>query len=124
MTRPCTAEDLLSWNPCDSESMKRMHLLDGGVTFTAADVYTWEIPNDHKLWVLLRPELIDEDKLDTIRTHLLGMLEPTYSMNDIANKCRCWTVLRHVVMFHDETNKDRTGLYDSIYAYVQGIINV
>jgi hypothetical protein len=58
-----TIEDLISWNPCYSEA--RIRSLAGDVTeFTALDVLAREdISAEDRLWVVLRPELIDDRTL-------------------------------------------------------------
>jgi hypothetical protein len=63
MMKTATIYDLLSWKPCYSESQIR-ELAGDVIEFTALDVLMRDdIPADHRLWVVLRPELIDERTL-------------------------------------------------------------
>ena len=58
-----TIEDLLGWGPCYSEDLI-WELAGDAESFSALDVLCREdIPAEHRLWVVLRPELIDERTL-------------------------------------------------------------
>ena len=61
--KTATIQDLISWNPCYSTMVIRR--LAGGIeSFTALDVLRREdIPAEDRLWVVLRPELIEERTL-------------------------------------------------------------
>ena len=60
--KSATIADLLSWRPCARYSAERIHALAAGrETFTAYDILTHPaIGAPDKLWVVLRPELLDE----------------------------------------------------------------
>ena len=68
--------DVLSFNPCESESAARMEeLFAGRERISALDILAMDIPDEHKYWLILRPELIDEATLTLIKTDLLDLMD-------------------------------------------------
>jgi len=61
--KTATVDDLLSWNPCYEEAHIRA-LAGGRTEFTALDVLQHpDINAQDKLWVILRPHLLDDRTL-------------------------------------------------------------
>lgn len=124
MTLTVTADDVRGFNPCESESSAQIDALMGGNTSVDATyIMGVNIPAGHKLWLLLRPELIVQSQLDRIRSYLIGLLNPSYSKFTIALKCGTVNVYGHVKSFYAEAKKDASTLDDTILAYVQSVIS-
>lgn len=70
-----TVSDVISFNPCDSSSARNIEgLFAGRETINAFDIFNMEMPFDHKVWLILRPELIDQDTLDLIKEDFLSLM--------------------------------------------------
>lgn len=124
MSLTVTADQIRSFNPCDSESSAQIDALMGGnAAVDATYIMGVNIPSAHKLWLLLRPELIEQSQLDTIDAYLMGMLNQSYSKFTIASKCATINVYGHVKAFYAEAKKDASTLDDTILAYVQSVIS-
>lgn len=70
-----TISDVVSFNPCDSSSAQNIQeLFAGRETINALDIFNMGIPFDHKIWLAIRPELIDQDTLDLIKEDFLLLM--------------------------------------------------
>ena len=59
-----TIDEVMSWHPCENYTRKRVtDLFAGRETITALDIFDLDIPDEDKLWAVLRPGLIPEPTL-------------------------------------------------------------
>jgi hypothetical protein len=59
-----TIDQVMSWEPCEDYTRKRVaKLFAGRKTVSATNVLGMDIPDEDKLWAVLRPELIPEPTL-------------------------------------------------------------
>ena len=78
--KTATVSDLLSWNPCSDWSEDRIRSVAGDkAQWTALDVLAMEAvsPVD-RLWVVLRPQLIDESVLHELACRFVEETLPLY----------------------------------------------
>ena len=70
-----TIPDIVSFNACDSESANRMEeLFAGKETINAFDILAMEMPFEHKIWLMFRPELIDQETLELIKQDFIDLM--------------------------------------------------
>ena len=70
-----TIPDVQSFEPCDSDSARRIEeLFAGRETINAFDILAMDMPFEHKMWLIMRPELIDQDTLNLIGDDFLALM--------------------------------------------------
>ena len=70
-----TIPDVISFDPCNSDSVANIELLFAGrEAINVFDVLDMQIPLEHKMWLILRPELIDQEALDLIKEDFLVLM--------------------------------------------------
>ena len=70
-----TIADVFSFDPCDSESIARIEeLFAGRETINVADIFQMEMPFEHKMWLIMRPELIDQTTIGLIKEDFLSLM--------------------------------------------------
>ena len=124
MSLTVTAADIRSFNPCECDSSANIEALMGGnASIDVQFAMNINMPTAHKLWLILRPQLIEQATLDTIRQYLLTLTDTTYSKNAILAKCSTLNVYGHVKAFYVESKKDISSLDETIFAYVKSLIS-
>ena len=69
--------DIISFRPCDSESMDNIdNLMAGNERIDVTYVLNLSIPAVHKLWLVLRSQLIPMETLAKIKTAFVAMIPP------------------------------------------------
>ena len=78
MAATVTVDDLLSWKPCHSEAKIR-DIAGNKQEWTAMEILALEhvLPED-RLWVVLRPELIDEPVLHELACRFAERMLPAW----------------------------------------------
>ena len=85
MALSITKADVLSFAPCQCDSIARIdELFAGRERLTVIDVLALGMPDEHKLWLILRPQLIPQTTLDRIFAEFHLMLTPEYRIKAIA----------------------------------------
>ena len=70
--------DVISFEPCDSDSARRIEeLFAGRETINVYDILAMDMPFEHKMWLIMRPELIDQDTIDLISDDFLALMTDT-----------------------------------------------
>ena len=70
--------DVISFEPCDSDSARRIEeLFDGRETINVFDILAMDMPFEHKMWLIIRPELIDQDTINLINQDALALMTDT-----------------------------------------------
>ena len=79
MAATVTVDDLLSWKPCHSEAKIR-DIAGNKQEWTAMEILALEhvLPED-RLWVVLRPELIDEPVLHELAWRFAERMLPAWA---------------------------------------------
>lgn len=114
MVLSVTKADILSFSPCASDSIARIdELFAGRESLTAADVIALNMPDEHKLWLILRPQLIPQDRLDAISTEFRSMI----SGEDFLERAKTATPIKLVTFVllslrpsHDDNSTDPATL--------------
>ena len=75
MTLSISIADLNSFNPCNCEPANKLEeLWAGRERVTALEVLDFDMSDEHKYWVILRPELLEEAQLAAIKSDLLDLI--------------------------------------------------
>jgi hypothetical protein len=77
--RTVTVEDVLAWEPCDDYTHERLlELAAGRERMSVLEILDLDIPPDDRLWVVLRPELIDDEDLHELACRFAEAVLPIW----------------------------------------------
>ena len=107
-----TKRDIVTFHPCDCDSIKRIDELFGTrEILTAADALILDIPEDHRLWLLLRPQLIEPSKLQEIDVAFLSMIEHTCIYFEQASLSHLYGRIPYVLRANRHKQSDQETYY-------------
>ena len=67
--------DILSFNPCPSQTRDNLDtLMEGNERIDVEFILNVGVPADHKLWLILRPELLPIETLEKIRAAFVALV--------------------------------------------------
>lgn len=94
-------EDIFGFSPCVAASHEMVDTLFAGRELLAAsDVLASTLENEHKLWLLLRPELIPEDQLAKIRADFIGLINQDWLVK-LCETCPAYETIGRVARCFD-----------------------
>ena len=93
-----TKEDVGRFSPCEAGTKDLIdNVFQDRESISALDVLNSDkILYEHKLWTVLRAELIEIDKLEKIKGEFLGMIDNPY-LKEIAQKSEYHNIIGKVV---------------------------
>ena len=116
-----TKEQVFSFSPCQSDSIQRIDELFGDkATINVDDILAMNMPDDHKLWLILRPELLPVETLDQIKAAFLALIPQDHEQYNIALAQDYWHVQAKVMRaLQPQTNEDTAAQLLNI---VRGVV--
>lgn len=94
-------EDVFRFSPCAAASHDMVDALFAGrELIDASDVLASTLENEHKLWLLLRPELISEDQLAKIRADFIALIDQEWLVK-LCETCPAYETIGRVARCFD-----------------------
>lgn len=102
--------DILLFNPCKSDSIAAIDELMAGNEFVDVNyIINVNIPDDHKLWLILRPELIPIETLEKIKTAFLLLIPDDHEHYQYALDVPYWGIPAKVMRVLQPQSNDDTA---------------
>jgi hypothetical protein len=112
-------EDIFSFSPCAAATKELVdRCFHGKDLLTAQDVLALQLEDEYKLWLLLRPELIDTQKLEEIRQEFISMMDQKWLI-DLSISCPVYDIIGKVARCFDRPYADT---YSSLIKIVEKYI--
>jgi hypothetical protein len=94
-------EDVFGFSPCAAASHEMVDALFAGRELIAAsDVLASTLEDEHKLWLLLRPELISEQHLSEIRADFIALIDQDWLVK-LCETCPAYETIGRVARCFD-----------------------
>jgi hypothetical protein len=94
-------EDVFGFSPCAAATHEMVDTYFAGREFlTIPDIFALALEDEYKLWLLLRPELLSEDKLAKIRADFIGLMNQQWLI-DLSFSCPVYDLIGKVARCFD-----------------------
>ena len=115
-----TKEDVYNFSPCEAATKSLVDsIFKDSESLSAFDVLACDLlTSEYKLWSLLRPELIENEKLEQIRTEFLKMMNQERFI-EISKECPVYQIIGRVARCY---NREHEETYKVLLVVVEDII--
>jgi hypothetical protein len=115
-----TKEDVYNFSPCKAATKPLVDsIFKDAESLSAFDVLACDpLTSEYKLWALLRPELIENGKLEEIRVEFLKMMNQERFI-EISKECPVYQIIGRVARCY---NRDYEETYKVLLVVVENVL--